>query len=523
MTRPSTTDVVLLHPNDNVCVAARNLAAGSEVAIGGGQLTLTASVILGHKIATQGISAGETLLKHGQPIGVATDDVEAGEWVHSHNLGAGRFACDYAKAAHVPPDPKPIADRTFLGYRRPGGKAGTRNYLAVISTVNCSASVSKYVAQRFSKDLLGKYPNVDGIVPLTHHTGCGMQFGGLKHDYLNRVMGGMARHPNIGGYVIIGLGCEQANAGYLIEQQSLVQIEGVSESGAVGGDGLGGPLVLTMQDVGGTVRTVERAAEMVAQLLPRVNDVRREPIPAGELIVATQCGASDGNSGITANPAVGVASDMLVACGGTSVLAETSEVYGAEHLLTRRARSVEVAEKLIERIRWWEWYTGIFDVRFENNPSVGNKAGGLTTIAEKSLGAVAKAGSTALNAVYEYAEPITAKGLVFMDTPGYDPVSITGMMAGGANMVVFATGRGSCYGCKPVPSIKIASNTPMYERMIDDMDIDAGRVLSDHTVEQVGREIFEEILAVAGGKKTKSEQHGIGDEEFIPWTVGPTL
>lgn len=523
MSRPSTTDAVLLHADDNVCVAARHLSAGAEVAAGERQLTLTEDVRLGHKIATRRISAGQTVLKHGQPIGVATDDVAAGAWVHSHNLGAGQFACDYAHATQVPPDPAPIADRTFLGYRRPGGKAGTRNYLAVIATVNCSASVSKYVTRRFTKETLARFPNVDGIVPLTHHTGCGMQFGGLKHDYLNRVMGGMARHPNIGGYVIIGLGCEQANAGYLIDQQQLVQVDGVPGTGNDGEHGDRGPLVLTMQDVGGTVRTVERAADMVAQLLPRVNDVRREPIPAGDLIVATQCGASDGNSGITANPAVGVASDMLVACGGTSVLSETSEVYGAEHLLTRRARSVEVAEKLIERIRWWEWYTGVYDVQFENNPSVGNKAGGLTTIAEKSLGAVAKAGSTALNAVYEYAEPITAKGLVFMDTPGYDPVSITGMMAGGANLVVFATGRGSCYGCKPVPSIKIASNTPMYERMIDDMDVDAGRVLSDRTVDEVGREIFEEILAVAGGKKTKSEQHGMGDEEFIPWTVGPTL
>jgi altronate hydrolase len=275
--------------------------------------------------------------------------------------------------------------------------------------------------------------------------------------------------------------------------------------------------------LGGTVRTVERAAEMVARLLPQVNDVRRQQIPASELIVATECGGSDGASGITANPAIGVASDLVVACGGTAVLAETSEIYGAEHLLTRRARSVDVAEKLIERVRWWDWYTGIFNVHCDNNPSVGNKAGGLTTIAEKSLGAIAKAGTTALNAVYEYAESITAKGLVFMDTPGYDPVSITGMMAGGANVVVFATGRGSCYGCKPVPSIKIASNTPTYERMIGDMDIDAGPVLAGGSVERVGRQVFEEILAVASGKKTKSEIHGIGEEEFIPWTVGPTL
>jgi altronate hydrolase len=323
--------------------------------------------------------------------------------------------------------------------------------------------------------------------------------------------------------VIIGLGCEQANADYLIERQGLMQIDGLTEQPPGGRKPGNKPLVLTMQDLGGTVKTVDRAVEVVAQLLPRVNDVRREPIPADELIVATECGGSDGSSGVTANPAVGVASDMIVACGGTTVLAETSEIYGAESLLTRRARTIEVAQKLIERVRWWDWYTGIYNVRCDNNPSLGNKLGGLTTIAEKSLGAIAKGGSTALNAVYEYAEPITTKGLVFMDTPGYDPVSITGMMAGGANLVVFTTGRGSCFGCKPVPSIKIASNTPMYQRMFDDMDIDAGTILSGHTVQQVGVEIFEEILAVASGKRTKSERHGIGEEEFIPWTVGPTL
>jgi altronate hydrolase len=278
-----------------------------------------------------------------------------------------------------------------------------------------------------------------------------------------------------------------------------------------------------MQDLGGTAKTVEAAVRRIAEMLPQAADVHREPVPASELILATECGGSDGNSGITANPAVGVASDLLVACGGTAILAETPEIYGAEHLLTRRAVSAAVADQLVERIRWWKWYTGVFGAQLDNNPSIGNKQGGLTTIAEKSLGAVAKAGSTALAAVLQYAEPVTTKGLVFMDTPGYDPASVTGMVAGGANVAVFTTGRGSCFGCKPTPSIKIATNTPMYERMIDDMDLDAGQILAGRSVHDVGREIFEEVLAVAGGKKTKSELHGIGDEEFIPWTPGPTL
>jgi altronate hydrolase len=515
--------LIQLHPADNVGVAACHLEAKTQARAGGADVVVSQPVRLGHKIAIRPIAEGQPIVKFGQPIGVAAGAIAAGDWVHCHNVADCDPARDYASATQVPPAPEPIRGRTFAGYRRPDGKAGTRNYVAVISTVNCSASVSKYVTRRFTADVLAKYPHVDGVVPLTHTTGCGMQFGGLKHELLNRVMGGMSRHPNVGGYVIVGLGCEQANANYLIEQQGLVQIQGLPERQPDRGHRGSAPLVLTMQELGGTVKTVERAAELVAQLLPRVNDARREPIPASQLIVATQCGGSDGSSGITANPAVGVASDMVVACGGTTVLGETTEIYGAENLLTRRARTVEVAQKLIERVRWWDWYTGIYNVRCDNNPSVGNKLGGLTTIAEKSLGAIAKAGSTALNAVYEYAEPIAAKGLVFMDTPGYDPVSITGMVAGGANLVVFTTGRGSCYGCRPVPSIKIASNTPMYRKMIDDMDVDAGSILSGRTVRQVGYEIFEEMLAVAGGKRTKSERHGIGEEEFIPWTVGPTL
>jgi altronate hydrolase len=283
------------------------------------------------------------------------------------------------------------------------------------------------------------------------------------------------------------------------------------------------PPVLSIQDCGGTQKTVDEAVRIGAKMLPEINDACREPTPASELILATECGGSDGNSGVTANPALGIASDMLVAAGGTVILAETTEIYGAEQLLTRRARTPQVAEKLLERIRWWEWYAGVFGAVLDNNPSPGNKEGGLTTIYEKSLGAVMKGGSTALNEVYRYAEPVTAKGFVVMDTPGFDPPSVTGMAAGGANVIVFTTGRGSCFGCKPVPSIKIATNTPMYERMSDDMDIDAGVVLSGTPIGDVGRRIFDEILAVASGKKPKSEVHGIGEEEFVPWNIGPVL
>jgi altronate hydrolase len=513
---PNSSDVIHLHSDDNVCVAARNLEDAESIVVQGREFKLRGPIRMGHKIATSAVSKGETIRKYGQVIGTLTESVEPGDWVHSHNLVTGEFVNDYAIATAIPPDPTPITDRTFMGYRRPGGKAGTRNYVAVISNVNCSASVAKYVVQRFDDSILKDFPNIDGVVAFSHNAGCGMQWRGLKHESLNRVMGGIARHPNIGAYLLIGLGCEQGTLGYLVESQQLVQIDGVSGA-------RNDPPVFSMQDLGGTMKTVEAASRKLAEMLPKANDVQREPIPASEIILATECGGSDGNSGITANPAVGIASDLVVACGGTTILAETTEIYGAEHLLTRRARSKEVADKLLERIEWWKWYADVFGGDLDNNPSVGNKEGGLTTIAEKSLGAVAKAGSTALVDVYQYAEPVTAKGFVVMDTPGFDPPSVTGMVAGGANVVVFTTGRGSCYGCKPVPSIKIASNTPMYERMVDDMDINAGTVLSGSTVEQIGHEIFEDILAVASGKKTKSEIHGIGDEEFVPWAPGPQL
>ncbi|HEX5104831.1 MAG TPA: UxaA family hydrolase, partial [Pirellulaceae bacterium] len=384
-----------------------------------------------------------------------------------------------------------------------------------ISTVNCSASVTRYIAQHFTPERLRDFPGVDGVLAIKHALGCGMQYQGLQHELLNRTLAGMARHPNIGGYLLVGLGCEQGAMGYLLQSQNLMQIGGNGKAS--------GPPLLSMQDLGGTAKTVAEGVRLVEQLLPQVNAARRETLPASEIVLGTNCGGSDGNSGVTCNPALGIASDMIVACGGTSALAETTEIYGAEHLLTRRAVTAAVAEKLLARIQWWLWHTGLYGVEIDNNPSVGNKEGGLTTIAEKSLGAVAKAGSTAMTEVYQYAEPITRKGMVVMDTPGFDPPSVTGLVAGGCNMMVFTTGRGSCFGLKPCPTIKVASNTPMYERMIDDMDLNAGEILAGRSVEDVGRELFEKILAVASGEQTKSEHLGYGDEEFVPWQVGPTL
>jgi altronate hydrolase len=401
-----------------------------------------------------------------------------------------------------------------MGYDRGDGRFGTRNDIAIISTVNCSASTSKYISEKVrSMDLLRRYANVDGVVAITHKAGCAMQYGGPDHNQLDRTLAGFAKHPNVAAYILVGLGCETGQAIHLIENQGLIQLHGTRQT----------PAVLTIQECGGIAKTVDAGVEAIARLLPQVNDVRRTRLPASKIVLGTNCGGSDGNSGVTANPALGVASDLLVAQGGTSIIGETPEIYGAEHLLTRRAVSRAVGEKLVERIKWWEWYAGIFGAEINNNPSPGNKDGGLTTIYEKSLGAIAKGGSTALVDVVGYAEPVRAKGFVVMDTPGYDPVSMTGIVAGGANVLVFTTGRGSVFGCKPAPSIKVATNSPMYHHMADDMDINAGVILEGTPVEEVGRQIFEHLLAVASGQKTKSELSGVGEEEFAPWSIGPTL
>ncbi len=510
---------VHLRPEDNVAVAARDIAEGVELEFNGHHVAVARRVGLGHKIALVPIAKGQAVTKYGQVIGFASRDIAAGEHVHVHNLAATLFERDYAYCQDCPPPPAPAEPRTFMGYdrgpeRKDPLRYGTRNYVAVISTVNCSAHTSKYITERVrSTGLLDKFPNVDGVISVTHKGGCAMQYGGPDHLQLERTLAGFARHANVAAYILVGLGCETGQAIHLIESQGLIQLGGSARK----------PIVLSIQECGGIAKTVDAGTRAVAELLPRVNDVKRLKLDAKHLILGTNCGGSDGNSGVTANPALGVASDMLVAQGGTSILGETPEIYGAEHLLTRRAVSRAVGEKLVERIKWWEWYTGIFGAEINNNPSPGNKDGGLTTIYEKSLGAIAKGGSTALADVVGYAEPVRTRGLVVMDTPGYDPVSMTGIVAGGANVCVFTTGRGSVFGCKPSPSIKIATNSPLFNHMCDDMDINAGVILEGTSVEVVGKQIFEEILAVASGKKTKSEAGGGGEEEFAPWSIGPTL
>lgn len=511
-------DEVLLrmHPEDSVAVAKRAIQAGVELTGGPVALRVNQPIGPGHKVALCDVKRGEAIKRYGQTFGFAAVDIAAGDHVHTHNVELGEFGRDYAFCAevrevdYVAPD----ALRTFQGYTRAGGRAGTRNYIAVISSVNCSASVSRYVAARFkTEDLRRDYPNIDGVIAFKHTSGCAND-PGEPTDVLQRVLAGVARHPNVGGYLLIGLGCEVNQVQAIIRNQHLGEVR----------DGEPAPIAMDIQTTGGIRKTVEAGVKAVNEMLGRVNDVRRTEQALAKLALAMNCGGSDGNSGITANPALGFASDEIVRHRGTTVLAETPEVYGAEHLLTRRAVSREVGEKLIGFIHWWEEHARINGVSIDNNPSIGNKAGGLTTIYEKSLGAVAKSGQAPLAAVYRYAEQVAGPGFCFMDTPGFDPVSMTGLMAGGCNVGVFTTGRGSVYGCKPMPCIKIATNTPLYNWMEEDMDLNAGTILDGtETVEEVGRRIFEKVIAVASGDRTKSEAQGIGDEEFAPWILGSVL
>jgi altronate hydrolase len=497
---------IRLNAADNVVVARVALLPGTEAA----GVVCGEPIPAGHKIATAPFTAGTAVRKYNQIIGFATADIAPGDHVHVHNVEMRDFERDYAHCQEARPTDYVADGATFEGYVRRNGRVGTRNYIGILTSVNCSATVARYIADAVRQEDLVDYPNVDGVVSMVHGTGCGMADTGEGYANLQRTLWGYARHPNFAGILMVGLGCEVNQIDFLLEAYGIER----------------GPLfqTMTIQDSGGTRRSVERGAALIREMLPEANRVQRETVPASHLTLALQCGGSDAYSGITANPSLGAAVDLLVRHGGTGILSETPEIYGAEHLLTRRAVSCDVGEKLIERIHWWEGYTARNGGEMNNNPSPGNKDGGLTTILEKSLGAAAKGGTTNLCGVYQYAEPVTEKGFVFMDSPGYDPCSITGQVASGANIVCFTTGRGSVYGCKPSPSLKLATNTAMFERMDEDMDINCGVVVdAGESIEAVGKQIFERLLEVASGDPTKSEQFGFGDDEFVPWQIGAVM
>ncbi|MDD0838193.1 altronate dehydratase family protein [Curvibacter sp. HBC61] len=505
--RPPLSPLIRLHPNDNVLVARAPIALGQHLAEF--DLRTRAQVPAGHKIAARGIAAGERVRKYDTVIGAASRDIEAGEHVHGHNLTLVDEYRDPAFCQDVKPvDLLPPGQRaTFMGIVRPDGRVATRNFIGLISSVNCSATTINRIAAHFTEERLRDYPNVDGVVAFAQTSGCGMSSPSEHFDLLRRTIAGYARHPNLGGVLIVGLGCERNQVADLFSSQGLHNSALVQS--------------LVMQDSGGTRATIAAGIAAVEAMLPQVNQVTRQPVSAEHLKIGLECGGSDGFSGITANPALGAAMDILVRHGGTAILSETPEIHGVEYMLTRRAVSPEVGQKLLDRLDWWAEYTRGHNAQFNGVVGHGNQAGGLANIFEKSLGSAMKGGTTPLVEVYRYAEPIDKAGFVFMDSPGYDPVAVTGQIASGANLICFTTGRGSMFGSKPAPTLKLASNTPMFERLEEDMDINCGAVLDgDCDVQQMGQRIFEHILRAASGHKTKSELLGLGDHEFVPWHLG---
>ena len=508
----NTSPVIRIHPQDNVVIARRQLLGGTVLPQEG--VTVSGLVPPGHKVATKNIAPGEPVRRYDQIIGVATQAIAAGEHVHTHNLAFSDFAREHAPGAAAQPTQYVQTPATFQGIVRADGRVATRNYIGILTSVNCSATAARAIADYFRRDIrpeaLADFPNVDGVVALTHGMGCATASDGEELQVLRRTLGGYAKHPNFYAVLVVGLGCETNQI------QGLVAQEGLQEGVKL--------VTFNIQDTGGTTKTVQKGIQLIQALLPEANQVQRVPVPLKHLTVGLQCGGSDGYSGISANPALGAAVDLLVQHGGAAILSETPEIYGGEHLLTRRAVSAEVADKLLQRIAWWEAYTQRNHMQMDNNPSAGNKAGGLTTILEKSLGAIAKSGTTNLVDVVEFAQPVTARGFVYMDTPGYDPVSATGQVAGGANLICFTTGRGSAYGCAPSPSLKLATNTALWQRQEDDMDINCGGVVDGtETVQQAGERIFQMMIDTASGQRTKSELHGYGQNEFVPWQLGAVM
>jgi altronate hydrolase len=500
------TSTIHLHPSDNVAIARVPLGVGQMVRVAGRELYTASAIPAGHKMALRDIAAGEHVIRYGCAIGRASTAIHAGEHVHAQNLAFEETAIsdelpvtERAAAARVGEVP------AFLGYERSDGRAGTRNYIAVAAASNCAAHTVELIAARFPAESLPE--GVDGVVAFPHSEGCGHTIGPDTRQ-LQRVISGVLDHPNVAGGVLLGLGCEMNRV-----QNYFAQETWRSER-LVG---------LTLQSSGGTRAAVEAGVREVQRMIDAAAATRRVSIPASKIVLGLNCGGSDSFSGISANPALGVCSDLLAGVGAAAVLAETTEIFGAEQLLLRRARSRDVAEKLVHYVRLYKRYLSQFGgSSFDDNPTPGNKEGGLTNIVEKSLGAVAKGGTSTLMDVVDYAERVVSPGLVFMNTPGYDPVSLTGLAAGGVNLIAFTTGRGSAIGFPTVPVLKIATNSDMYSNMLDNMDVNAGRILDgDASVEEIGREIFERLLEVASGRRTCSEV--LGHKEFVPWRIGPVL
>lgn len=491
---------LIAHGADSVGIALTALDAGEAA----GGIQLKTAIPAGHKFALRAIGKGDPVLKLGHAIGIASTAIAPGEHVHDHNLAFAGQADRSGIGTFIGQPPQ--VEASFDGFVRPDGRVGTRNFIGILTSVNCSATVAKRIAAHFTPERLAAFPHIDGVIAFSHMSGCGMAKSGRGIDNLRRTVAGYAAHPNFAATLLVGLGCEVNLIDPLLESAGLAVSDRLQTLG--------------IQDAGGTMAAIEAGIAMVNAMLPAANACRRERVSAKQLTIGLQCGASDGYSALTANPTLGAAVDRLVGAGGRAILSETPEIFGAEDLLLRRAASPQVAQDLIDRLEWWEAHAAQSGADLDNNPSPGNRAGGITTILEKSLGAVAKAGSSPLNAVIDYAAPVTAPGLSFMDSPGYDPCSATGQIAGGANLILFTTGRGSVFGSLPAPTIKLGSNSELAARMADDIDIDCSAVLNGTPLEEMGWAVFDHILLAASGRKTASEGLGLGENEWVPWVPG---
>ena len=503
-------NAVLLNDEDNIIIAIKNMKAYQHLK--DFDITLDAPILSGQKIARVNIAKDSPIYKYGTIIGFADSDLSKGQVLTNSNVIFKEFGREHEYCSKYLPTRfvNSSSERTFAGYKRTDGRVGTRNFIAVVSTVNCSATVVHEIASYFTPDKMINYPNVEGVAAFSHSTGCGMELSGEPMNLLNRTLGGYIRHPNVASSLVVGLGCERCQVGGLFSHQGLTENENLK--------------TLVMQENGGTTATIKKGIKIVEGMLEKANKILREEVPLSNLMVGLQCGGSDAFSSISANPSLGKAVDILVSHGGTAILSETPEIYGVENTLTARAVNSSVAEKLLDRVNWWKnVYAVGRDVQINGVVSPGNQKGGLANILEKSLGSAMKGGTTGLMQVYNYAEKINDKGFVFMDTPGFDPVSATGQIAGGANLIAFTTGRGSCFGAKPTPSIKLATNSSLYKKMYEDMDINCGLVIDgDKDIEEMGKIIFEEFISFASGKKTKSEILNLGRHEFAPWQIGIT-
>jgi len=498
---------IRLHPDDNVVIAREKLAAGTEIP--NERVVLREGVPAGHKLATRAIANGESVVKGGLAIGRANGAIEPGDRVDARNLrrDEGLLGAEAApRVTALRPSRQPV---TFRGIVRDDGRVATRNYIVIAVTVNCAATTARKIAEHFTPERLAAYPNVDGVVALTHELGCGMEMTGEPMDLLRRTIAGTVRHANAGAALLCSLGCERNNVYKLVEAQNLVT----------------GPRLrtLVMQEKGGTQKTIDEGIAAIESMLPAVNDVRRESVPVEHLVVGMQSSGADAFSQASANPALGAAIDLVIANGGTAILSGTADLAGMESALIARAASSEIADKLARRLEWWKRYNAGRDTPLNGRMAPAQAAGGFTTPVERAIAAAARWGHAPLAEVYEYAHPVAAKGLVFMDTPSHEAVAATGQIAGGANLVCMVAGHGTGFGSLPAPTLKLASESSMFRRMQDDLDVDCGPVLDgDVSVEEMGRRIFESILEHASGRKTKAEELGVGESEFVPWPIGLT-